>query len=120
MLSLNFIRDNRDTVEKAIADKKVKLDLAQLLALDGEVRLMKSEIDELRRQRNEISAGFKSADPPGRPALGARGRGGGARGSARVTSCGGSATRSAPASRAPTPRSAPRSGPGRRRWARGP
>ncbi len=31
---------------------------------------MKTRIDELRRQRNEISAGFKSADPAERPALG--------------------------------------------------
>ena len=79
MLSLNFIRDNRDTVEKAIADKNVKLDLGELLGLDGEVRAMKSEVDELRRQRNEISAGFKNADPSERPALGARAKEMGAR-----------------------------------------
>ena len=32
MLSLQFIRDNRETVEKAIADKNVRLDVAALLA----------------------------------------------------------------------------------------
>jgi seryl-tRNA synthetase len=79
MLSLNFIRDNRETVEKAITDKNVKLDLGQLLALDGEVRAMKTEVDELRRLRNEISAGFKDADPSERPALGARAKEMGAR-----------------------------------------
>jgi seryl-tRNA synthetase len=79
MLSLNFIRDNRELVEKAIAEKNVKLDLAELLSLDSDVRSMKSEIDELRRQRNEISAGFKSADPSERPALGARAKEMGAR-----------------------------------------
>ncbi|HEX8580039.1 MAG TPA: serine--tRNA ligase, partial [Allosphingosinicella sp.] len=31
-----------------------------------------SRIDELRRQRNELSAGFKTADPADRPALGAQ------------------------------------------------
>ena len=72
MLSLQFIRDNREVVEQAIAAKNVRLDLDVLLALDGEVRAMKSEVDELRRQRNEISAGFKSAPPADRPALGAR------------------------------------------------
>ena len=72
MLSLNFIRENRDVVEKAIADKNVSLDLNELLALDAEVRGMKSKVDELRRQRNEISDGFKTADPSERPALGAR------------------------------------------------
>jgi seryl-tRNA synthetase len=81
MLSLNFIRDNREIVERAITDKNVKLDLAQLLALDGEVRAMKSELDELRRQRNEISAGFKNADPSERPGLGARAKEMGARAS---------------------------------------
>ncbi|MGE5723261.1 MAG: serine--tRNA ligase [Sphingomonadales bacterium] len=72
MLSLSFIRDNRDLVEKAIAQKNVALDLGALLALDAEVRAMKSELDELRRQRNELSASFQSADPSERPALGAR------------------------------------------------
>jgi seryl-tRNA synthetase len=79
MLSINFIRENRAVVEKAIADKNVKLDLGALLSLDGEVRAMKSEIDELRRQRNEVSAGFKNADPAERPALGARAKEVGAR-----------------------------------------
>jgi seryl-tRNA synthetase len=79
MLNLQFIRDNRELVEKAIADKKVSLDLGSLLALDGEVRAMKTEVDELRRQRNEISAGFKTADPSERPALGARAKEMGAR-----------------------------------------
>ena len=74
MLSLSFIRDNRDLVETAIAQKNVALDLGALLALDAEVRAMKSEVDELRRQRNELSAGFKSAVPSERPALGARAR----------------------------------------------
>jgi seryl-tRNA synthetase len=72
MLSLAFIRDNPDIVRKAIADKNVVLDLDHLLALDGETKGLKTRIDELRRQRNEISAGFKTADPSERPALGAR------------------------------------------------
>jgi seryl-tRNA synthetase len=43
------------------------------------VRALKTEIDELRRQRNEISAGFKSAAPEERAALGARAKEMGAR-----------------------------------------
>ena len=70
MLSLAFISDHVDAVRKAAEDKNTKLDLDRLLALDGETRGLKSRIDELRRQRNEISAGFKSADPAERPALG--------------------------------------------------
>src|SRR3954452_1425828 len=70
MLSLAFIRDNQDAVRKAAQVKNAPIDLDRLLALDGETRALKTRIDELRRQRNEISAGFKSADPAEGPALG--------------------------------------------------
>src|SRR3569623_1918115 len=70
MLSLAFIRDHREAGRKAAEEKNAPLDLDRLLALDGEVRGLKTRIDELRRQRNEISASFKSADPAERPALG--------------------------------------------------
>jgi seryl-tRNA synthetase len=72
MLSLAFIRDNVDAVRGAIAAKNVALDLDALLALDGEVRALKTEGDGLRAERNAISDGFKSAAPEERPALGAR------------------------------------------------
>ncbi|HEY0311938.1 MAG TPA: serine--tRNA ligase [Allosphingosinicella sp.] len=72
MLSLQFIREHTDAVRKAAAEKNVALDLDSLLALDGEARTLKTRIDELRRQRNEISASFKTADPAERPALGAK------------------------------------------------
>jgi seryl-tRNA synthetase len=71
MLSLAFIRDNPEAVRKAAAEKNAPVDVDRLLALDGEARLLKTRIDDLRRRRNEISAGFKSADPAERPALGA-------------------------------------------------
>lgn len=72
MLSLQFIRENSDKVRKAIAEKNVTLDLDALLALDGEVRGLKTRVDGLRADRNAISDGFKSASPEERPALGAR------------------------------------------------
>jgi len=72
MLSLPFIREHPDAVRKAIADKNVALDLDALLALDGEVRALKTRVDGLRADRNAISDGFKSAPPEERPALGAR------------------------------------------------
>src|SRR5215212_8396614 len=72
MLSLQFIRDNPSDVRKAAEQKNASLDLDLLLALDAEVRELKRRLDELRRQRNEISAGFKTADPAERPALGAK------------------------------------------------
>jgi seryl-tRNA synthetase len=72
MLSLQFIRDNPDAVRRAARQKNASPDLDRLLELDGEVRELKTRIDELRRQRNEISASFKTADPAERPALGAK------------------------------------------------
>ncbi|MDQ8756303.1 serine--tRNA ligase [Sphingosinicella sp. LHD-64] len=72
MLSLQFIRDNPDAVRTAIAQKNVTLDLDALLALDGEVRGLKTRVDTLRQERNAISDGFKSAAPEERPALGAK------------------------------------------------
>jgi seryl-tRNA synthetase len=72
MLSLPFIRDNADAVRKAATAKNVALDLDALLALDGEVRELKTRADELRRQRNAISGGFKDAAPEERPELGRR------------------------------------------------
>ena len=72
MLSLQFIRDNPEAVRRAAGAKNAPLDLDRLLAADSEVRSLKTRIDELRRQRNEISASFKTADPAERPALGAK------------------------------------------------
>jgi seryl-tRNA synthetase len=72
MLSPAFIRENPDIVRRAIADKNVALDLDALLALDGEVRGLKTRVDGLRAERNAISDGFKSASPEERPALGAK------------------------------------------------
>ena len=82
MLSLQFIRDNRQLVDAAIAAKNVRLDVDALLALDTEVRTLKTEVDGLRRLRNEISARFKTVDPAERPALGAQAKEAGARAAA--------------------------------------
>jgi seryl-tRNA synthetase len=72
VLSLSFIRENPEAVRSAAAAKNVQLDLDGLLALDSEVRALKTRIDEIRRRRNEISDAFKTADPAERPALGAQ------------------------------------------------
>jgi len=72
MLSLAFIREHPDAVRTAIAQKNVTLDLDALLALDQEVRALKTQADGLRAERNAISDGFKSAAPEERPALGAK------------------------------------------------
>ena len=79
MLDLNFVRHNRDTVARACEQKGVDLSLDELLGLDGEVRALKTEIDQLRAERNAISAGFKSAAPEEKAELGRRAKEAGAR-----------------------------------------
>ena len=72
MLDLRYVREHRGTVERAIRDKNVDLDLDRLLRLDDEARAARGRIDELRRERNELSARFKDAPPAEKPALGQR------------------------------------------------
>ena len=79
MLGLDFIRANREAVEKAIGDKAVTLSVNDLLTLDGEVRSLKTEIEALRAERNAISARFKDVAPDERAALGAQAKEAGAR-----------------------------------------
>ena len=82
MLALDFIKANREAVERAIRDKGVELDLDALLALDGEVRSAKTEIDRLRAERNAVSARFKDSTPEEKAELGRQAKEAGARASA--------------------------------------
>jgi seryl-tRNA synthetase len=82
MLALDFVKANRETVERAIRDKGVNLNLEALLALDAEVRALKTEIDALRAERNALSARFKDASPDGKAELGRQAKEAGARASA--------------------------------------
>ena len=81
MLSLDFIRANRETVERAIRDKGVGLDLDELLALDTEVRALKTEIEALRAERNAISAQFPKAAAEEKAEFGRKAKEAGARAS---------------------------------------
>jgi seryl-tRNA synthetase len=82
MLAMDFIKANRETVERAIRDKNVGLDLDHLLALDSEVRAAKTEIDALRAERNAVSARFKDAAPEEKAELGRQAKEAGARAAA--------------------------------------
>src|SRR3954468_23209692 len=82
MLGLDFVRGSRETVERAIRDKGVDLDLDELLTLDADVRAAKTEIDKLRAERNAVSAKFKDASPEERAELGRQAKEAGARASA--------------------------------------
>jgi len=61
MLALDFIKTNRETVERAIRDKGVVgVDLDRLLALDNEIRILKGEHDKARAANNAISTTLSS------------------------------------------------------------
>ncbi len=81
MLSIDFIRNNRPVVERAIETKGVDLDLEALLSLDAEARALKTGIDNERAARNAISARFKDAAPEEKAKLGAEAKAAGARAS---------------------------------------
>ena len=81
MLALDFVKANRETVERAIRNKGVDLDLDEVLRLDAEVRAAKTEIDRLRAERNAVSVRFKDASPEEKAALGRQAKEAGARAS---------------------------------------
>ncbi|HEX3677270.1 MAG TPA: serine--tRNA ligase [Sphingomicrobium sp.] len=79
MLALDFVKANRETVERAIRDKGVVLNLDDLLALDSQVRAIKTEAEALRAERNALSAQFPKAAPGEKSELGRRAKEAGAR-----------------------------------------
>lgn len=55
MLDIKFIRENQEQIKKAIADKRVDLDLEQLLDWDSRRRDLLSETENLQAKKNEAS-----------------------------------------------------------------
>ena len=65
MLDINYIRANRQAVEDAIKNKGYagEIDLAAVLQLDDQRKSLSQEIDNLRQERNQISAKMKNGKP---------------------------------------------------------
>src|SRR5206468_5090377 len=78
---MDFVKANRETVAHAIEVKGVDLDLEALLALDADVRGLKTEIEGLRAERNALSARFKDSTPEEQAELGRQAKDAGARAS---------------------------------------
>ena len=55
MLSRQFVRENPDAVRAALETKGFDVDLDRILDIDEEWRSLKSEGDDLRHERNEVS-----------------------------------------------------------------
>jgi seryl-tRNA synthetase len=63
MLDIQFIRDNRELVERSSAQKNIPINLGELLELDAERRTRLTQIDELRARRNSLAADMKGGKP---------------------------------------------------------
>jgi seryl-tRNA synthetase len=55
MIDLEHLRRNSDIYKKAIARKRIPLDLEELLAADVKLRNLRLELDQLRAKRNQLS-----------------------------------------------------------------
>ena len=59
MLDINFIREHRADVERAVKEKRYKVSLDDLLKLDDERRAYLKETEDLRQQKNANAAKLK-------------------------------------------------------------
>ncbi len=63
MLDIQFIRENRDLVRQKSQQKNIDVDIDQLLGFDTKRRELLAQVEDLRRQRNEISEATKGERP---------------------------------------------------------
>lgn len=63
MLDVKFIRENLELVEKSAREKGYQVKVSEVVELDDARKEMLSEIEELRRERNEIAAKMKGGKP---------------------------------------------------------
>jgi seryl-tRNA synthetase len=55
MLDITFIRNNPELIKEGILKKRMKMDLDELLSVDEEVRKLRTEVENLRAERNRLS-----------------------------------------------------------------
>ncbi|MBQ3452725.1 serine--tRNA ligase [Candidatus Saccharibacteria bacterium] len=63
MLDVKFIRDNLDLVTRSAKEKGYNINIQEVLTLDDERRTMLTDVEELRRKRNEVAAKMKGGKP---------------------------------------------------------
>ena len=63
MLDLRLIREQTDLVRENLQRREAEIDLDQILAEDEKRRRIQVELDELRRQRNELARSMKGRAP---------------------------------------------------------
>ncbi|MGC1177361.1 MAG: serine--tRNA ligase [Candidatus Saccharimonadales bacterium] len=63
MLDIQYIRDNPELVSEKSRQKGYEVDIHQLLGFDGERRELLRQVEDLRRQRNELTGQNKGQKP---------------------------------------------------------
>jgi seryl-tRNA synthetase len=74
MLDLKYIRENKELVRSALQNKRVSLDLDELLGLDAEVLELKKRVQVLQEEKNSNAKKMPKATPEERPSLIEKGR----------------------------------------------
>lgn len=72
MLDVKFIRENLDLVEKSTKEKGYKINIGDVLKIDDERKSILTEVEALRKERNEIANKMKGGKPE--PALVEKGK----------------------------------------------
>lgn len=68
MLDIKLIRKNRELVEKKIQTKEPHLNLSEVVLLDEKIRAIKTEDEQLKSKRNELSKKIGDLKTQGQPA----------------------------------------------------
>ena len=68
MLSLKYIRENKDYVQESLSNKQSKTDVDRLLELDSQRRHYLQEVEQLRAEKNKVSNTIAELKKTGRVA----------------------------------------------------
>ena len=73
LADIKHIRANPELYRQTCQQKKVRLDIDQLLAVDEQVRPLRLEIESLQAERNQVAQAMRDASPEQRQTLRERG-----------------------------------------------
>src|SRR6516165_8787382 len=63
MIDLKILRSQPELVRQAIRNKGATVDLDLLLRLDGEQAVLQKKVEDMRAERNKLSAAMKTGKP---------------------------------------------------------
>ncbi|MFH0959093.1 MAG: serine--tRNA ligase [Pseudomonadota bacterium] len=61
MLDIAFIRNNPEAVKEGVRKKRMQVDIDEILSIDNDIRILKTEVETLRADRNRISKDVSKA-----------------------------------------------------------